>query len=139
VISLTDVLPSLAELLQVAIGREVDIIIEADDVGPCCVLIDQASFEVAAVHTALQLSAAMPGGGMITFELHRGEAPDDQVVLSIAAEPRGASPATAFHLSDLKLVEQFAREASGRIVSAANGANSYRVVIHLPACAETIV
>ena len=139
VISLTDVLPSLVELLQVAIGREVDIIIEAVDAGPCCVLVDQASFEVAVIHTALQLSAAMPGGGMVTFELDRDEAPDDQVVLSIAAEPRGTSPDTAFHLSDLKLVEQFAREASGRIVSGANGANSHRVVIHLPACAETIV
>lgn len=139
VISLTDVLPSLVELLQVAIGREVDIIIEAVDAGPCCVLVDQASFEVAVIHTALQLSAAMPGGGMVTFELDRGEAPDDQVVLSIAAEPRGTSPDTAFHLSDLKLVEQFAREASGRIVSGANGTSSHRVVIHLPACAETIV
>jgi len=137
VISLAEVLPSLAELLQVAIGREVDIVIEAADVGPCCVLVDQASFEVAVVHTALQLSAAIPAGGLITFELHRGEAPDDQVALSIAAEPHGAQPDTAGYHPDLKLVEHFARDASGRMVSAANGANSHRVVINLPACAET--
>src|SRR6201986_4945733 len=54
VISLAEVLPSLAELLQVAIGREVDVVIEAGDIGPCCVLVDQASFEVAVVHSALE-------------------------------------------------------------------------------------
>jgi hypothetical protein len=137
VISLAEVLPSLAELLQVAIGRETDVIIEAADVGPCCVLVDQASFEVAVVHTALQLSAVMPAGGMITFDLHKGEAPDDQIVLGIAAEPRGPQPNTARHNPDLKLVEHFARDASGRMVSAANGVNSHRVVIQFPACAET--
>jgi signal transduction histidine kinase len=137
VVSIAEVLPSLAELLQVAIGREVDIVIEAAGVGPCCVLVDQASFEVAIVHTALQLSAAMPAGGAITFELHRGETPDDQISLSIAAEPRGTQPDIGLNHPDLKLVEHFARDASGRMVSAANGANSHRVVIHLPACAET--
>jgi signal transduction histidine kinase len=139
VISLAEALPSLVELLQVAIGREVDIIIEAGDVGPCCVLVDQASFEVAVVHTALELAAAMPTGGMLTVVLHRGQAPENQVVLSIAAEPRGASTDAAFHVPDLKLVEHFAREANGRTVSGANGANSHHIVIHLPACAETIV
>jgi two-component system, cell cycle sensor histidine kinase and response regulator CckA len=137
VVSLAEVLPSLSELLQVAIGREVDIVIEADDVGPCCVVVDQASFEVAVIHTALQLSAAMPAGGTITFDLARGEAPGDQIVLSIATEPRGLQPSDANHHPDLKLVEHFARDASGRMVSAANGANSHRVVIHLPASAET--
>ena len=139
VISLAEVLPSLAELLQVAIGREVDIVIEADDVGPCCVLVDQASFEVAVVHTALQLSEAMPEGGTITFDLGRAEAPTDQIVLSIVTEPRGPQRDEARHHPDLKLVEHFASDASGRVVSAANGANSHRVVIHLPACAETAV
>jgi hypothetical protein len=38
---------------------------------------------------------------------------------------------------DLNLVEHFARDASGRMMSVANGANSHRVVIQLPACAET--
>jgi hypothetical protein len=137
VISIAEVLPALAELLQVAIGREVDVVIEADDVGPCCVMADQASFEVAAVHTALQLSALMPAGGTITFDLGRSEAPSDQIVLSIAAEPRGQQPADANHRPDLKLVDDFTRDAGGRMVSAANGANSHRVVIHLPACAET--
>jgi len=137
VVSLAEVMPSLAELLQVAIGREIDIIIEATDAGPCCVLVDQASLEVAVVHTALQLAAAMPTGGVITFDLQRGEAPDGQIVLSIAAEPRGSSPDPAFHHPDLKLVEHFARDASGRMVSAATGTNNHRVIIQLPACAET--
>ena len=138
VISLAEVLPSLAELLQVAIGREVDVVIEAGDIGPCCVLVDQASFEVAVVHTALQLSGAMPAGGMITFDLGRGDAADDQIVLTIKAEPRGPQPDDAVH-PDLKLVELFARDASGRMITVADGANSHRVVIHLPACAETSV
>jgi signal transduction histidine kinase len=138
VISLAEVLSSLAELLQVAIGREVDVVIEAADVGPCCALVDQASFEVAVVHTALQLSAAMPAGGTITFDLRRGEAPDEQITLSIAAEPRGQQPdSAARHRPDLKLVEHFARDASGSMMSTGNGGHSYRVVIRLPACAAT--
>jgi signal transduction histidine kinase len=137
VVSIAEVLPSLAELLQVAIGREVDIVIEAADAGPCCVLVDQASLEVAVVHTALQLSAAMPAGGMITFDLERGGTPDDQIVLSIAAEPRGPQADAEFHHPDFTLVEQFARDFSGRMTSAADAANSHRVVIQLPACAET--
>jgi hypothetical protein len=102
------------------------------------VLADQASFEVAVVHTALQLSETMPAGGTITFDLGRAEAPSDQVVLSIVAEPRGQQPENVSH-PDLQLVEHFARDASGRVVSAAKGANSHRVVLHLPACAETAV
>lgn len=137
VISLAEVLASLAELLQVAIGREVDIVIEGIDAGPCCVLVDQASFEVAVVHAALQLSAAMPSGGMITFDLRRAEPPDDQIVLSIAAEPRGPQANNGLQQPDLKLVEHFARDSSGRMVSTADGTNSHRVVIQLPACAET--
>jgi signal transduction histidine kinase len=138
VISLAEVLPSLIELLQVAIGREVDVIIEGVEAGPCCVLVDQASFEVAVVHAALQLATAMPSGGMITFDLLRkGDAPDDQIVLSIAAEPRGAQAEAAFRDPDLNLVEHFARNSSGRMVSTAEGTNTRRVVIQLPACAET--
>lgn len=137
VISLAEALASLAELLQVAIGREVDIAIEGVDAGPCCVLVDQASFEVAIVHAALQLSAAMPAGGMITFDLRKAEAPDDQIVLSIAAEPRGPQGNGVLQHPDLKLVEHFARDSSGRMVSTVDGANSHRVVIQLPACAET--
>jgi len=137
VVSIAEVLPSLAELLQVAIGREVDIVIETGDVGPCCVLVDQASLEVAVVHTALQLAASMPAGGTITVDLGRVEAGGDQIVMTIAAEPRGPQPDTAPRHPDLKLVEHFARDASGRVESAADGANSHRVVIQLPACAET--
>lgn len=136
VISMAEVLSSLTDLLQVGIGREVDFVIEADDVGPCCVLADQASLEVAVVHTALQLAASMPGGGTITFDLRHGDVPADQIVLSIEAEPRGSQP-EAEHHPDLQLVEHFARDCSGRMTSAAQGAHSHRVVIELPACAET--
>jgi len=137
IISVAEVLPSLVELLQVAIGREVDIVIEAGDIGPCCVLVDQASFEVAIVHTALQLSAAMPGGGVISFDLSKGATADDQIMLVIEAEPRGTLPDEEGQRPDLKLVEHFARDASGRMTSAAHGRNSHRVVLQLPACAET--
>jgi hypothetical protein len=140
IISLAEALASLTDLLQVAIGREVDIVIDGDDVGPCCVLADQASFEVAVVHTALQLSASMPGGGTITFDLGRGDAADEQIVLSIAAEPRDAQPADdTAPRPDLQLVEHFVRDSSGSITNAVQGANSHRVVIRLPACAETTV
>jgi C4-dicarboxylate-specific signal transduction histidine kinase len=137
VISLAEVLPSLVELLQVAIGRDVDVVIEGIDAGPCCVVVDQATFEVAVVHAALQLSVTMPAGGMITFDLRKNEAPDDQIVLSIVAEPRGSAADAAFRHPDLKLVEQFARDASGRMVTTVDGANSHCVVIQLPASADT--
>jgi hypothetical protein len=137
VISLAEVLPSLTDLLQVAIGREVDIVIEADDVGPCCVLVDQATFEVAVVHTALQLAETMREGGAITFGLGKGGASDDQIVLSIDAEARGTDSAEERHRPDLQLVEHFVRDASGRMTSVAQDTNGHRVVIQLPACAET--
>ncbi len=41
------------------------------------------------------------------------------------------------HRPDLQLVEHFARDSSGRMMSAAQGTNSHGVVIHPPACAET--
>jgi signal transduction histidine kinase len=136
VISLADVLPSLTDLLQVAIGREVDIVIEANDVGPCCVLVDQASFEVAVVHAALQFASAMGDAGTLTFELGKGKEPDEQIVLSINADPRDAQ-LSELPRPDLQLVEHFVRDSSGNMTSAPRATNSHRVVIQLPACAET--
>ena len=138
IVSVAEILPSLVELLQVAIGREVDIVIEAGEIGPCCVLVDQASFEVAVVHTALQLSNAMSGGGVVSFDLGRaGEAAEEEIVLTIEGEPRETQSGAEANSLDLKLVEHFVRDASGRVTTAANGGNNHRIVIRLPACAET--
>src|ERR1700691_4474012 len=47
IVSVAETLESLVELLQVAVGKEIEIAMEAaDDVGPCCVVVDLASFEV---------------------------------------------------------------------------------------------
>jgi hypothetical protein len=139
VISVAETLPPLIELIQVAIGREVDIVAETGEVGPCCVRVDPASFEVAVVHVALQLAAVMRGGGILTFRLGKDEASDGEIVLALDAESRDPQSGEGRATPDLAIVEHFAREAQGRMSSGAQGGTLSRVAIHLPACAETTV
>jgi hypothetical protein len=138
VVSVAELLPSLVELLQVAIGREVDITVESNNAGPCCVMLDPASFEVAVAHAALQLAATMPGGGALAFDLRQGDPPERQVVLTLAAEPRGPqSVSKGGHDPDLLLVEHFARDTGGHMTTVAEGTTIRRIGLHLPACSET--
>jgi hypothetical protein len=137
IISIIDVLPSLIDLLEVAIGREVEIASDIGDVGPCCVRVDPAGFEVAVVHAAMQLAATMPGGGLITFALRPAAATDGEVVLSLEAEPRGTQPENRRREMELDVVEHFARDALGSL-SVITDAARHRVEIRLPACAESM-
>jgi signal transduction histidine kinase len=139
VVSVAETLSALIELLQVAVGKEVDIVVERNAVGPCCVMVDLASFEVAVVHAALQLAAVIPGGGVLTFRLGEGDPPDDQIVLALEAEPRGPQPGGDDRdPPDLTLVEHFAREAQGHLTSVVTvDSTRYRFAIYLPACHET--
>ena len=67
-VSVAEILASLVELLQVAVGKEIEIVVEAaDGIGPCCVIVDRATFEIGFTHAALQLAATMPGGGALFF------------------------------------------------------------------------
>lgn len=137
VVSVVEVLPPLIELIEVAVGKEVEIVVDSGDVGPCCILVDAASFEVAIVYAALQLATAMPGGGVLNIGLDKGEAPDDQVVLTLQAEALESEPrGNALDRLDLAIVEHFARDAQGRMSAAAED-QLYRIVIQLPACPET--
>jgi C4-dicarboxylate-specific signal transduction histidine kinase len=139
VVSVAETLESLVELLQVAVGKEIEIAIEAaDETGPCCVMVDLASFEVAVVHAALQLAAMMPGGGVLTFSLGKNGPPADEVVLGLEVAPRAAaSRGDEGDGLDLALIEHFARNAQGRMTRTAAGGNLYSIAIHLPACSET--
>jgi hypothetical protein len=140
VVSVAEVLESLVELLQVAVGKEIDIAVEADEkIGPCCVMVDPASFEVGVIHAALQLSAMIAQGGVITFRLGKNDVGDD-VILSLEAEPRERDWLGVEHAKlDLALIEHFAREAQGRVTKTATDAHSCGLAIHLPACSETVV
>jgi hypothetical protein len=139
VVSLAEALEPLVELLQVVVGREIDIAIEAaDEVGPCCVVVDAATFEVAVVRAALQLAAIMSGGGALIFRLGKSEPPADHVVLSLEAQPHDAALCSAAAGAlDLALIEQFAREAQGHMTSTATDGELRGIALHLPACSET--
>jgi hypothetical protein len=138
VVSVAETLPSLTELVQVAVGREIEIAVDSSDVGPCCVMVDAASLEVVLVHAALQLATTIPGGGVLTFRLTREPAPREEVVLAIEVEPRGAQPdAKKTAGLDLKFIEQFARDAQGRMISDAIVGKPARIALHLPACSDT--
>lgn len=137
IVSIVEALPPLIQLIEVAVGKEIALMVDSGDAGPCCVVVDLASFEVAIVHAALQLATAMPGGGMLNINLDRKETPDDEVVLTLEAEPREAeSRAGADAAIDLTVVEHFARGAEGRMSAAADG-KIYRIVIYLPSCPDT--
>lgn len=137
IISITEILPPLVEFIQVAIGREIEALIDADEAGPCCVMADAASFEVAVAHIALQLAKAMKGGGVMTFHLAKADAADAEVVLTLEGEPRDKPSSANGGALDLDLVEHFARDAQGRMTSETSSPNLYRVAIRLPRSAET--
>jgi hypothetical protein len=139
VVSVAETLHSLIELLQVAVGKEIAIVVEAaDEVGPCCVVADLASFEVAVVHAGLQLAATMPGGGILTFSLGKNAPPADEVVLALDVTAREAAQRNGERLSlDLALIEHFASNAQGRMITTSADGGLYGIAIHLPACPET--
>ena len=138
VVSVAEVIESLVELLQVAVGKEIAIAVEAaDNVGPCCVIVDQATFEVGFIHAALQLAATMPGGGALTFRLGASD-PGDEVVLALETTPREAGTgAKAYRTLDIALLETLTRDAHGRVSAMAETANACGLAIHLPACSES--
>lgn len=137
IISVAEILPPLVEFIQVAIGRDIEAVIDADETGPCCVMADAASFEVAIAHVALQLAKAMRGGGVMTFHLAKTDTASAAVVLTLEGEPRDEPSSTDGSALDLDLVEHFARDAQGHMTSDMPNTNLYRVALHLPASAET--
>ena len=72
IMSLSETLPPLAELLEAAVGRDIDVVIGDSEAGPCCIMADAATLEIALAHAAMQLAEAMPSGGTITFALSAG-------------------------------------------------------------------
>lgn len=140
VVSVAEILESLLELLQVAVGKDIDVVVESrSDAGPCCVIVDPATFEVGVIHVALQLAAMMPGGGRLVFDLDKIEA-ENCVVLALAAEPRSPDwSEDGLDKLDLAVIEELARGAHGRVATANADPRAYRLAIHLPASAETTV
>lgn len=133
VVSLSEALPPLAELLEAAVGRDIDVVIGDSEAGPCCVVADAATLEIALAHAAMQLAEAMPGGGTITFALSSGE-DVTPILLAIDAAPRSAVEIGGD--LDLEFIERFAQGAQGNVLSTALPGGGRRVAISLPACAE---
>jgi signal transduction histidine kinase len=134
IVSLAEALPPLVELLEAAVGRDITVAISEGEAGPCCIMADAATLEVAVVHVSMQLAEAMSGGGTITFDLRQGDAPE-QILLAIEAAPRaiGADMAGDF---DLEFIERFAQDVQGRVTHGAASGGGYRVALALPACLE---
>lgn len=137
VVSIAELLDPLAELLQVAVGKEIKVAIETHgDAGPCCVVLDPPSFEVGIAHAALQLAAAMPGGGRLVFDLAKSAA-DDCVIVALAAEPRSPSlRADGLKTLDLALLDYLARGAHGRLTKPSADGQPYRLALQLPAASD---
>ena len=138
ILSLSETLPPLVELLEAAAGREIDVVINASDAGPCCVTADIATLEVTLVHVAMQLAAAMHGGGTITFDLAIGDpatgAPSP-ILLALMAMPRDDVAIEASDL-DLEYAAVFARDLQGTMTHGPASGGGYQVSLSLPACAE---
>lgn len=143
ILSLSETLPPLVELLEAAVGREIDVVINASDAGPCCVTADIATLEVTLVHAAMQLAAAMHGGGTITFDLTIGDltigdpatgAPSS-ILLVLTAMPRDDVAVEASDL-DLEYAAVFARDLQGTVTHGSVSGGGYQVSLSLPACAE---
>lgn len=140
VVSIAEALPRLIELIQVAVGKEIAVGAEPGETGPCCVVVDQAEFEVAVVDAALQLVAAMSNGGTLTFSLRGGTPSSEDVTVMLRAEPRNPLSVTAgVETLDLTLLDLFARDAQGSTVSTASDSNGWCIGIYLPGCPATTV
>jgi signal transduction histidine kinase len=139
IVSLAEAMPPLIELIQAAVGRDVAVRFEPAECGPCCSVVDQASFEVTVVHLALQLAQDMRRGGELIISLAtKGSAPAvaaEQVVLTMTAIPGGKGSPDAPHALDLEMAERFAQNAQGSLTAARAG-DGQRVMLELPGCSE---
>jgi signal transduction histidine kinase len=133
IMSLSETLPPLVELLEAAVGRDIAVVIGDSEAGPCCIMADAATLEIALAHAAMQLAEAMPSGGTITFALSAGEGVTP-ILLVIDAAPRGAVEIGGD--LDLEFIERFAQDAQGKVLSTVLPDGGRRVAISLPACAE---
>ena len=133
ILSLSEALPPLVDLLEAAAGREIDVVINASDTGPCCITADAATLEVTLVHVAMQLATAMHGGGTIAFDL-AASAPA-QILLTVTATPRDDVAVDATDL-DLEFATVFARDVEGSVIHASASGGGYQVSLAFPACAE---
>jgi signal transduction histidine kinase len=133
IMSLSEALPPLVELLEAAVGRDIDVTISENEAGPCCIMADAATLEIALAHAAMQLAQAMPSGGIITFSL--GVAGEEKpIVLTLDAAPRGGIEIGGD--LDLEFIERFARDAQGSMSTSPLPSGGRRIVISLPVCAE---
>jgi len=133
IVSLSEALPPLVELLEAAVGRDIDVVIGDNEAGPCCIMADSATLEIVLAHAAMQLAEAMPSGGTITFGLGSNEGVTP-ILLAIDAAPRGAVEIGSD--LDLEFIERFAQDAQGNVLSTALPNGGRRIAISLPACAE---
>jgi len=147
VVCLAELLPSLIELLQAALGKSIAIETRvAPDLWPT--LIDVAAFDPAALHLALATSGATHDAEQLTIELRNGDS-DPGGAVELIMTSRGASARTddgsrapmANNLfgagSGFAAAERFAQQCCGRLSIVPVGESGMRATLSLPRCRET--
>jgi signal transduction histidine kinase len=158
VVCLAECLPSLVELLQTALGKNVEIeTMVAEDLWNTH--LDVSAFETAAVHLALATAGATPMVDRLAIELKnlildnvgqsRREGVDtgEHVLLVMASSGPSAAPESGKQASPtddlfgpgpgLLAVERFAMHSGGHLRIERDGGCGMRAVLYLPRCCET--
>lgn len=158
VVCLAELMPSLVELLQAALGKSMAIETRvAPDLWPT--QIDVAAFDTAALHLALATAGAMQEPERLTIELRNGDGGEadrgaadghergEHVLLVMAcsgASARGDKAPREPAADDLFVrgpgfaaVERFAVRCGGHLSIAPIGESALRAALYLPRCRET--
>lgn len=158
VVCLAELMPSLVELLQAALGKSMAIETRvAPDLWPT--QIDVAAFDTAALHLALATAGAMQEPERLTIELRNGDGGEadcgaadghergEHVLLVMAcsgASARGEKAPREPAADDLfgrgpgfAAVERFAVRCRGHLSIAPIGESALRAALYLPRCRET--
>jgi signal transduction histidine kinase len=144
IVSLAEALPPLIELVQAAVGRDIAARLEQSDCGPCCAMVDQASFEVAVVHLALQLAQGVRRGSDLVFTLATRPAAvspsanpaEQRIELTIEIASEASAADLAAHTPDLEMAERFAQNAQGTLAFSHTEGGA-RIMLDLPSCSAT--
>ncbi len=162
VVDLTEVMPSLADLIKRTIGENIDVDVSVGrDIWPT--IVDPAQFESTALNLALNARDAMPDGGRLILALanttldnayakqHGDVTPGDYVLFSVSDSGSGMTEEVLSHAFDpffttkgegrgnglgLSMVYGFVKQIGGHIRIDSEPGKGTSVELYFPRCRE---